>query len=373
MPRASETSIFPSYLLPGIIFQSVLIGGGYATGREIVEFGGKFGAWGIWAIATIFLGFTFFAIMTYEVARVFKTYEYTSWIRQLIFGLWPAFDVLFVGMTVLVLGVLSAATGSIAQEVLHWPFWLGASLVLALVAILNFYGKKVIAHFKTAGTVFLYIGYLLFTLAVVASRSPQIARALVAADTSYFPDLGLGTVVWTGLLYVGYNLAALPTTLFVLEEQRERKHSIWAGAITGLLATLPFGLTWISLLGFYPASEVLDAPVPWLRMLSQTASPGVIVLYGLVVAWTLVETCTGFIHALLDRVDARLRELGQPPLSRPKHALIAAGIVLLSGGLSRFGIIDLISQGYTAMAYGFLILMALPLLTVGLFRVLKNG
>ena len=33
-------------ILPGIILQSVLIGGGYATGREIVEYGAKFGAMG---------------------------------------------------------------------------------------------------------------------------------------------------------------------------------------------------------------------------------------------------------------------------------------------------------------------------------------
>lgn len=32
------------YLLPGIVLQSVMIGGGYATGREIVEYGAKFGA-----------------------------------------------------------------------------------------------------------------------------------------------------------------------------------------------------------------------------------------------------------------------------------------------------------------------------------------
>lgn len=30
---------FGKYLLPGILLQSVLIGGGYATGREIVSYG----------------------------------------------------------------------------------------------------------------------------------------------------------------------------------------------------------------------------------------------------------------------------------------------------------------------------------------------
>ncbi len=37
---------FGKLILPGIVLQSVLIGGGYATGREIVEYGAKFGAMG---------------------------------------------------------------------------------------------------------------------------------------------------------------------------------------------------------------------------------------------------------------------------------------------------------------------------------------
>lgn len=37
---------FGKYVLPGIILQSVLIGGGFATGREIVEYGAKFGSLG---------------------------------------------------------------------------------------------------------------------------------------------------------------------------------------------------------------------------------------------------------------------------------------------------------------------------------------
>ena len=30
---------FGKYILPGVIVQSVMVGGGYATGREIIEYG----------------------------------------------------------------------------------------------------------------------------------------------------------------------------------------------------------------------------------------------------------------------------------------------------------------------------------------------
>ena len=33
-----SNSWFKKYLLPGFIFQSLVIGGGYGTGRELVEF-----------------------------------------------------------------------------------------------------------------------------------------------------------------------------------------------------------------------------------------------------------------------------------------------------------------------------------------------
>ena len=37
---------YAKYILPGVLLQSVLIGGGYATGREIYSYGAKFGAFG---------------------------------------------------------------------------------------------------------------------------------------------------------------------------------------------------------------------------------------------------------------------------------------------------------------------------------------
>ena len=33
---------YARYVLPGVLLQSVLIGGGYATGREIYSYGAKF-------------------------------------------------------------------------------------------------------------------------------------------------------------------------------------------------------------------------------------------------------------------------------------------------------------------------------------------
>lgn len=47
------------YLVPAGVFQSVIVGGAYGTGREVAEFMTRFGALGgLLAIAVVALGFT---------------------------------------------------------------------------------------------------------------------------------------------------------------------------------------------------------------------------------------------------------------------------------------------------------------------------
>ena len=55
--KAFLKASFGKFVLPGIILQSVMIGGGYATGREIVEYGAKYGALGWLSGLGTFLGF----------------------------------------------------------------------------------------------------------------------------------------------------------------------------------------------------------------------------------------------------------------------------------------------------------------------------
>lgn len=55
--KAFLKAVSGNLFLPGIILQSVMIGGGYATGREIVEYGAKYGALGWLSGLGTFLGF----------------------------------------------------------------------------------------------------------------------------------------------------------------------------------------------------------------------------------------------------------------------------------------------------------------------------
>jgi uncharacterized membrane protein YkvI len=213
--------------------------------------------------------------------------------------------------------------------------------------------------------VLLYAGCIVFAGLVVGQTWENTEAVFASGDGSYAAPFTIGEVLFTGILYVGYNLAVMPAALFALDYQTERKHTVWAGVITGVLATVPFILTYLAVLGYYPQEEVLGASVPWLVMLGRAGGTGLVIAYALVILWTLIETSTGMIHAVLYRIDANLEELGRRPLSPVQSAVLTVGVLLAAALLSKFGLIALVSKGYSAMAYGFLLLFALPLLVAG--------
>lgn len=368
---------FGSIVLPAIILQSVLIGGGYASGREVVAYGAKFGARGLLAIVAIFVGFTVMAVTVFELSRTFETYDYKSYMQQIIWKGWPLFDLLFVVMATVVIAVMASAAGSIMRDTVGIPYLVGIVSIIAVVGVLTYFGASIIERFKTVGTGFLYLAYIVFGVVVLSQVWGDMTSVLAAGDTSYVDDASTGAVLQSGILYVGYNLAIFPAVFFALHRQRTRKETVVSGVLAGVMMTAPFLLTYLAMMGFYPNESVLGAEVPWLPMLESVGGPLLIAFYGIVIGWTLVETAVGAIHAIIDRIDADLEriEAGRfekvDGLTKLQSGALGVGILVVATLLSRYGIIALVAQGYTIMAYFFIALFAIPTLTLGVIRILN--
>lgn len=361
------------YVLPGIILQSVLIGGGYATGREIVEYGAKYGAMGWLSGFASFIGFSLMDILSFEMVRLFKLYDFKSLLKSLIGPFYRLFDVVYIMLMLIIIAVMSSATGAIVEQMTGLNYWVGVSVITVVVGILNFYGEKIIACFESVGTVLLYIGYISFSALVISQGSGHISQVMNTGDISFTPDVTVLSALWTGILYVGYNLVVFPASFFTIKEQTNTRQSVIGGLIAGLLMTIPWFMTYFAIMAFYPDTSVLAAPVPWLVMMTADKAPSWLFLFfGLVMGWTLIETATGMIHAMLGRIDKGLADSGRPAMARSRRAVLTIAILAASAVLAKFGIIDLIAKGYNALSYAIIVLLLVPLLTVGLYKIVKK-
>lgn len=362
------------YLLPGIILQSVLIGGGYATGREIMEYGAKFGALGWWSGLATFLGFALVSVLSFELVRLYKLYDFKSFIQSIAGPLYRVFDVVYVFFMVIIIAVMASATGACVEEVTGLNYWYGVVGITVIVGILNFYGEELISYFETIGTIALYIGYICFATLVIGGHTDNISHVIATNDFSATPDATIGLALWTGILYMAYNLVVFPASFFTIRRQTSRKQSVVSGIIAGLLMTIPWFLTYYAILGYYPQKELVEAQVPWVYMMMHSGAPGwMLVLFSIVMGWTLIETATGIIHAMIARINQGLIEKDKPQLSRGRRGLLTVGILVTSVLFAKYGIIALIAQAYNALAYAFIALFLLPLLTVGVYKIMNYG
>ena len=358
------------YLLPGIILQSVLIGGGYATGREIVEYGAKFGALGWLSGFATFLGFAIVYSLSFALIRLFKAYYFKSFIKLIAGPLCYVFDVIYFLFMIIIIAVMSSATGSVVEETTGLNYWVGVTAITVIVGLLNFYGEHLIEHFETLGTILLYIGYIMFSVLVISTHYDNIGTVFANNDSSFVAGATAFDSIWNGIIYMAFNLVVLPASFFTIKRQTSRKQSIISGIIGGILMTIPWFLTYFSVMGFYPSDKVLSAPVPWVVMMqSCNAGSFMYIFFGLVMGWTLIETATGIIHAMLTRIDKSLEERRGGQLSRTQKGGLTIGILIASMGMAQIGIIDLIAKGYNALAYAFIAIFLIPLFTVGVYKI----
>ena len=270
---------------------------------------------------------------------------------------------------------MAAATGSIFEQA-GLPNILGSVVIVLICGLLNFKGSKVIEKFESIGTILLYGGYILFTILVLVNKGGNISHVFSTMDTSsYDGSVTIPLCIGTGILYVAYNINAIPMGMFSLTRQTKRKETFVSGIIAGLLMVIPWFLSYFAMMCFYGDTSIVGADVatPWMEMiLAINGGPVLITLFSIVMGWTLVETATGCIHMIIDRFDVALVEKGSQKLSDKKRGIITVITLIAALILSRIGVVTLIEKGYSLLSYGFILFYLLPTLLVGGYKIIKN-
>src|SRR5699024_2706864 len=157
---SSGVGIFRRLLLPGLAFKSVVIGGGYATGRELAEFFLPSGAWGgLAAMALTMAMWSGVCALTFLVARAIGSLDYRSLLQRLLGRGWFLFEITYLALVVLVIAVFGAAAGELGIAVGGWPPLLGTLVLAAIVAAVVLAGNEAVEGLFKYMSVLLYAVY----------------------------------------------------------------------------------------------------------------------------------------------------------------------------------------------------------------------
>ena len=350
------------YLVPGFIFQSVVIGGGYGTGAEIAQYFGVKGlVGGLLGMVVTLIVWSVLCAATYEFVRVFKTYDYNSMMGKMLGKAGVLYEICYIVLMLIVLGVINATAGSMVADLTGMTPWLGIAILSVGQVLLIVKGTEAIEKVLSVWSIVLYIVYIVFMVCVFAKFGGNVSAEFAKGE------VGSGWVT-SGFQYAFYNLGIVPATLYTIRECETRKEAVVSGILAGAIGIIPAVLLLFALCCDLQA--VCAAEVPVTVVFQMLDMRWLYILFEIVLFGTLIETGTGFIKAVDDRIELTYQKGGKecPSWMRP---LIAVVFVAVGVGVSTFGLTGLISKGYGTICWGFLFVYVIPMLTIGLMKISK--
>jgi uncharacterized protein len=353
------------YVVPGLVIQAVMVGGGYATGRELVEFFlSKGPATGVAGLALTALWMSAAAVVSFALARQFGAFDYRSFCRTFLGRFWVLFELGYYALLLLILSVLSAASGKLLAQMFGWPTLVNSILFMAAVAFVVFFGNKVIEKVISAWAIIFYATYGAMFVLVVWRFSGQLHAALASQPLDFM------AAVRDSLSYTGYNVVILPILIFVARNFESRREALIAGVVAGPLILIPGLAALLALATFYPG--IVSEPLPISTVLTNVGNPTLTMCVQIVILGAFIKTGVGLLHGLNERVAGAALDRGRTIPAYLRPALSIAIMALTVFVAASIGIIDLIGRGYRYTSYFFLLVFFIPLLTRGTWLLMRG-
>jgi uncharacterized membrane protein YkvI len=355
--------LFLTFLLPGVVFQSIIVAGGYGTGQELSVFFLSLGPMeGLLAIVLIPIPvISLAAILTFELARLYHAYDYRSFFQLLLGRGWFIWEAGFlIGLTIF-FGVMGSAAGEIFSRTFALPYAAGTLFLMVAIAFLVFWGSILVERVLSAWSLVLYLTYTLFFVWAFREFGDNISTSLAMPPTG-------SNWLMNGTAYAGLQLSMMPAVLFALHHIKTRKQAISAGLLVGPIAMIPGILFYLVMLSHYPA--IKDVVLPSNFLLESLGMRWFQVLFQVVLLGTLIETGTGVIHAFNERLASLYRERNQT-MPRKLRPLMAITLMVIASLLTKIGLVKLIMIAAQSFAWFFLLAFLLPLVTVGIYQIIK--
>ena len=315
------------------VWMGTHFGPGVASGTQIMTYWVKYGIWGTVCsvLAMILLGTCLYCSM--EFSRVYKTYNYGDWIQG-VFGVnWVKylFDISFIITMMTAAGGSLNAIATLLLNQFGLNYWLGIALIVVLAALLCAFGARLVSM---ASTYMMYIVIAVLAMIIILSASTgQLHLGEAIAKQAENPNitLSLPKALWSGVIYAAFQATVIANISSVAMQLPNRSTSRKA-AIIGICGN---ALMLIALSLFF---------------LSATTLQGYDVMD--------LKTNVGFCFGGLARFSKIYRK---PEEKTPgKDAALVAVLLLLCAFASKFGIVKLVSTGYTILGYVNLPILILP-------------
>ncbi|WP_071459259.1 YkvI family membrane protein [Bacillus massilinigeriensis] len=316
------------------VYIGTVVGAGFATGREIVEFFSRFGLYGLFGIFVagyllILLGSQLLRTAAIIGAKSYE--EFNEYLFGRFFG--KLVNIIMFFMLVGVGAVMLSGAGAVFDEQLGLSKTIGVVFTLALTALVMAVGMKGIF----AVNVFVVPAMILFNfiLLYLSMKLPGISEAVLVRDR----NAEWWKVLFSPVSYTAFNLSLAQAVLVpVASEIRNDKTLKWGGILGGLGLTVILIFSHLTMV-MLPNLEDYEIPM---AVIMKNLAPGLYWLFLLIIYGEIFTSIIGNMFGL----DRQMQGYMKVP-----RLLTVGGIFVATYIISMFDYGLLLSYLYPIFGY----------------------
>ena len=330
-------------------FVGVVVGAGFATGQEIMQYFVAFGINGVWGAVLSAVIMSLMAMIILQLGSYFQANEHGEVFRRVSHPIFSRVLDIGVIITLFATGfVMFAGAGANMEQQWGIPVWIGAVIMVLVTIAAGFLDVDRVTTVIGSITPFI-VGFILlasvYTLAFTDATPAAEQAAAVAEVPTTLPNWVVAAVN-----YVGFNLMVAVSMAIVIGGSLFNPRAAGAGGFTGgLIYSAMLLITTITL--FHTVGTVATDAVPMLTVINRL-HPWLGQAMAVVILGMIFNTALGMFYALGRRVTANHPE---------KFKIVYVALVLLGFALSFMGFQNLIGWVYPILGYIGLLLITVML------------
>lgn len=328
-----------------LAFIGLIVGAGFASGQEMMQFFVAFGIAGVIGAFGASLLMIISGVAALQLGSYMQAQEHTA-VFQAISGRPVAWllDATTV-VTLFAIGfVMFAGGGANMAQQFGWPVWAGALLTLAAVLVAGMFDVKRVSNIIALLTPFIIVflvGASAWTIVTADIDIVALNRASREVQTT-LPNWWVGALNYVGLCV----LTAVSMSIVIGGDVLDTRRAGLGGALGGLFFMLLLMLAVVAL--FVEVETIHEDAMPMLSLVNGI-HPALGVAMSVVVFAMIFSTALGMFYALARRLTR----------DRPQRfRAVYAGSVLVGFALSFIGFRDLVSYVYPVLGYLGLVVIA---------------
>lgn len=358
------------YLSLAFVWFTTHFGGGFASGRQVVQYFVSLGGYAIIMpiLSQAILGLVFYAAWRFALEH--QAFNYKIWTDKFYKPvekiLSPAYEILYNLILVTATAVAFATGGATLTSVLGTSYLLNTALIGAVLFFLTIFGAKLVRMAATYVAVAIIIGMFVIYIPNIIAGFPQIAANLASFKAAGAEQPSFWSALWTTLTYAGFQSVVLGAYIAHSSALKTRSDVTKASVLGFILNSLMLVMTVLGLLIFLN-DGVLTDPVPALIVIRKgVGASWMVPLVSVLIVLGAVSTGVNMIYGITQRIVTYLSRQETPEVAKTqemKRSIVVSAIyVLITWSVAQFGLIPLVAKGYGTLGYIAIFVIIIPVL-----------